>query len=192
VDRPQGDGHRTPPAPVDGPAATVHRCGEGAARDVHRYPSGGVRDRCADKAHRQRIFTGVARVLRGAQFHDCCGRVRMGWSHSRCRCWPHWSEGKRRAEPPAWLVTTGDQTWDVAIEGEAQVSAEPDQIKHIAARIANRYYPFRPAEAFAESFVQASFTTVRISITNVIARSGLGDTPTPAGQAISEGTRIRG
>jgi hypothetical protein len=116
VDRPQGDGHRTPSAPVDGPAATVHRCGEGAARDVHRYPSDGVRDRCADKAHRQRIFTGVARVLRGAQFDDCCGRVRMGWSHSRCRCWPHWSEGKRRAEPPAWLVTTGDQTWDVAID----------------------------------------------------------------------------
>jgi PPOX class probable F420-dependent enzyme len=62
----------------------------------------------------------------------------------------------------------------VTIEGEAQVSAEPDQIKHIAAGIANRYYPSQPAEEFAESFVQAGFTAVRIRITNVIARSGLG------------------
>ena len=62
----------------------------------------------------------------------------------------------------------------VTIEGEAQVSAEPDQIKHIAARIANRYSPSQPAEDLAESFVQAGFTAVRISITNVIARSGLG------------------
>jgi PPOX class probable F420-dependent enzyme len=62
----------------------------------------------------------------------------------------------------------------VTIEGEAQVSAKPDQITHIAARIANRYYPSQPAEDFAESFVQAGFTAVRISITNVIARSGLG------------------
>lgn len=62
----------------------------------------------------------------------------------------------------------------VTIEGEAQVSAEPDQIKHIAAGIANRYYPSQPAEDFAESFVQTGFTAVRISITNVIARSGLG------------------
>jgi hypothetical protein len=62
----------------------------------------------------------------------------------------------------------------VTIEGEAQVSAAPDQITHIAARIANRYYPSQLAEDFAESFVQAGFTAVRISITNVIARSGLG------------------
>jgi PPOX class probable F420-dependent enzyme len=62
----------------------------------------------------------------------------------------------------------------VTIEGEAQVSAEPDQIKHIATGIANRYYPSQPAEEFAESFVQAGFTAVRIRITNVIARSGLG------------------
>lgn len=62
----------------------------------------------------------------------------------------------------------------VTIEGDAQVSAEPDQIRHVAAAIANRYYPSQPAEDFAESFVQAGFTAVRISITNVIARSGLG------------------
>jgi PPOX class probable F420-dependent enzyme len=62
----------------------------------------------------------------------------------------------------------------VTVEGEAQVSAEPDQIKHIGAGIANRYYPAQPAGDLAESFVQAGFTAVRISITNVIARSGLG------------------
>ena len=62
----------------------------------------------------------------------------------------------------------------VAIEGIAQLSAEPDQVKRIASGIANRYYPSQPPEAVAESFVQAGFTAVRISITNVIARSGLG------------------
>jgi PPOX class probable F420-dependent enzyme len=62
----------------------------------------------------------------------------------------------------------------VTLEGEAQVSAEPDQIKHIGEAIANRYYPSQPAEDVAESFVQAGFTAVRISITKVIARSGLG------------------
>jgi PPOX class probable F420-dependent enzyme len=62
----------------------------------------------------------------------------------------------------------------VTIEGEAQVSADPEQIKHIGAGIANRYYPSQPAQDVAESFVQAGFTAVRISITNVIARSGLG------------------
>lgn len=62
----------------------------------------------------------------------------------------------------------------VTIEGEARVSAEPDQIKHIATHIANRYYPTQPADALAESFVQEGFTAARITITNVIARSGLG------------------
>jgi PPOX class probable F420-dependent enzyme len=62
----------------------------------------------------------------------------------------------------------------VTIEGEARISAEQDQIKHIAAGIANRYYPSQPPEAFAESFAHAGFTAVRISISNVIARSGLG------------------
>jgi PPOX class probable F420-dependent enzyme len=62
----------------------------------------------------------------------------------------------------------------VTIEGEARISAEPDQITHIAAHIANRYYPTQPVDAFAESFVQAGFTAARITITNVIARSGLG------------------
>jgi PPOX class probable F420-dependent enzyme len=62
----------------------------------------------------------------------------------------------------------------VTIEGQAHVSAEPDQIKLVAAGIANRYYPAQPAEDFADSFVQAGFTAVRISITNVIARSGVG------------------
>lgn len=62
----------------------------------------------------------------------------------------------------------------VTIEGEARVSADPDQIRHIGAGIADRYYPAQPAAELAESFVQAGFTAVRISITNVIARSGLG------------------
>jgi PPOX class probable F420-dependent enzyme len=62
----------------------------------------------------------------------------------------------------------------VTIEGEAHVSADADRIKHIAAGIAKRYYPSQPADAFAESFVQAGFTAVRVNITNVIARSGLG------------------
>jgi PPOX class probable F420-dependent enzyme len=62
----------------------------------------------------------------------------------------------------------------VAIEGHARTSAEPDQIKRVAAGIADRYYPAQLAEEFAESFVQGGFTAVRISITNVVARSGLG------------------
>ncbi|TDD95406.1 PPOX class F420-dependent oxidoreductase [Jiangella asiatica] len=62
----------------------------------------------------------------------------------------------------------------VTIEGEARISAEPDQIKHVGARIANRYYPTHPADALAESFVHEGFTAVRITITNVIARAGLG------------------
>jgi PPOX class probable F420-dependent enzyme len=62
----------------------------------------------------------------------------------------------------------------VTMEGRARISAEPDQIKHVGAGIADRYYPSQPAEDIAESFVQEGFTAVRISITNVIARSGLG------------------
>jgi PPOX class probable F420-dependent enzyme len=62
----------------------------------------------------------------------------------------------------------------VAIEGDARTSAEPDQIKRIATGIADRYYPAHPAAELAETFVQQGFTAVRISITNVIARSGLG------------------
>ena len=62
----------------------------------------------------------------------------------------------------------------VTVEGRARVSAEPDQIRHVATGIADRYYPDQPAEAVAESFVQEGFTAVRISIGNVIARSGLG------------------
>ncbi|TDO35882.1 S-DNA-T family DNA segregation ATPase FtsK/SpoIIIE [Kribbella sp. VKM Ac-2527] len=34
-----------------------------------------------------------------------------------------WREGKRRAEPPSWLVTTGDQAWDVAIDETTIASA---------------------------------------------------------------------
>ncbi|MFI6907846.1 PPOX class F420-dependent oxidoreductase [Nonomuraea sp. NPDC050394] len=62
----------------------------------------------------------------------------------------------------------------VSIEGQARTSAEPEQVKRVAAGIADRYYPTRPAEGVAESFVREGFTAVRISITNVIARSGLG------------------
>ncbi|MCW6003333.1 PPOX class F420-dependent oxidoreductase [Micromonospora sp. CPCC 205371] len=62
----------------------------------------------------------------------------------------------------------------VTMEGHARTSAEPDQVKHIAAGIAGRYYPSQPAEDIVESFVREGFTAVRIAITNVIARSGLG------------------
>jgi PPOX class probable F420-dependent enzyme len=62
----------------------------------------------------------------------------------------------------------------VTIEGHARTSAEPDQVEHIAAGIADRYYASHPAAEIVESFVQEGFTAVRISITKVIARSGLG------------------
>jgi PPOX class probable F420-dependent enzyme len=62
----------------------------------------------------------------------------------------------------------------VTIEGDARISAEPDEIKHVAMGIADRYYPSQAPQAIAESFVQEGFTAVRISITKIIARSGLG------------------
>jgi PPOX class probable F420-dependent enzyme len=62
----------------------------------------------------------------------------------------------------------------VAIEGHARTSAEPDQIEQVAAGIADRYYSSQPAQDIVESFVREGFTAVRISITSVIARSGLG------------------
>ncbi len=62
----------------------------------------------------------------------------------------------------------------VTIEGHARTSVEPDQVRGVAVGIADRYYPAQPAADIAESFVQGGFTAVRISITNVIARSGLG------------------
>ncbi len=62
----------------------------------------------------------------------------------------------------------------VTVEGQASTSADAEQIKRVAVGIAARYYPSQPAEAIAESFVQEGFTAVRISITNVIAYSGLG------------------
>lgn len=62
----------------------------------------------------------------------------------------------------------------VTVEGHARTSAEPDQIERVARGIAGRYYPDQPAEAIAEPFVHEGFTAVRISITHVIARSGLG------------------
>jgi PPOX class probable F420-dependent enzyme len=62
----------------------------------------------------------------------------------------------------------------VAIEGHARTSAEPDRITHVATGIAGRYYPTQPAADVAESFVREGFTAVHVSISNVIARSGLG------------------
>jgi PPOX class probable F420-dependent enzyme len=62
----------------------------------------------------------------------------------------------------------------VTVEGETQVSTEADQIRRVGSGIANRYYPSKPAEDVAESFVQEGFSAVRINITNIIARSGLG------------------
>ncbi|GAA0928847.1 PPOX class F420-dependent oxidoreductase [Pseudonocardia zijingensis] len=62
----------------------------------------------------------------------------------------------------------------VTIEGRARTSAEPDEVARVGAGIAGRYYPSQPAAAVAEGFVQEGFTAVRISISKVIARSGLG------------------
>jgi PPOX class probable F420-dependent enzyme len=62
----------------------------------------------------------------------------------------------------------------VTVEGIVWISAVPEHVKHVAAGIAERYYPAQPAAKVAESFVREGFTAVRISITNVIARSGLG------------------
>ncbi|WP_207781950.1 PPOX class F420-dependent oxidoreductase [Phytoactinopolyspora limicola] len=62
----------------------------------------------------------------------------------------------------------------VTIEGHARTSTDPAQVTHVAAGIAARYYPAQPAQDLAEAFVQEGFTAVHITITNVIARSGLG------------------
>ncbi len=59
----------------------------------------------------------------------------------------------------------------VSIEGQARISADPDQIRHVGKGIADRYYPDQPAEDIAEGFVQGGFTAVHISIANVIARA---------------------
>jgi PPOX class probable F420-dependent enzyme len=86
-------------------------------------------------------------------------------------------KGKSLARDQRIAICVSDESQPysfVTIEGEARISAESDQISHIAARIADRYYPSQPAHTFAESFVQAGFTAVRITITTVIARSGLG------------------
>jgi PPOX class probable F420-dependent enzyme len=86
-------------------------------------------------------------------------------------------KGKRLAHDQRIAVCVSDEGQPygfVAIEGHAQISAEPDQIRRVGAGIADRYYPAQPAADLAESFVQGGFTAVRISITNVIARSGLG------------------
>jgi PPOX class probable F420-dependent enzyme len=84
---------------------------------------------------------------------------------------------KSLARDPRIAVCVSDERQPysfVTIEGRARTSAEPEQIRRVGAGIADRYYPDQPAEDVAESFVQEGFTAVRISITNVIAQSGLG------------------
>jgi PPOX class probable F420-dependent enzyme len=86
-------------------------------------------------------------------------------------------KGKSLARDERIAVCVSDERQPygfVSIEGHARTSAEPDEIKHVGAGIADRYYPTQSAEDLAEAFVQGGFTAVRISITNVIARSGLG------------------
>ena len=61
-------------------------------------------------------------------------------------------------------MTTMTDVEFVTVEGEAQVSADPDQIKYIAAGIARRYYPSQSPVELAESFVQGGFTAVRITL----------------------------
>ncbi|MFD2473261.1 PPOX class F420-dependent oxidoreductase [Amycolatopsis silviterrae] len=62
----------------------------------------------------------------------------------------------------------------VTVEGEARISAEAEEIKRVGMGIAERYYPDQSAVDVAESFVQGGFTAVRISVSKVIAWSGLG------------------
>jgi PPOX class probable F420-dependent enzyme len=86
-------------------------------------------------------------------------------------------KGKNLARDRRIAVCVSDERQPysfVTIEGAARVSLEPDQVFPIAAGIANRYYPSQSADDFAESFVNTGFAAVRISITNVIARCGLG------------------
>jgi PPOX class probable F420-dependent enzyme len=86
-------------------------------------------------------------------------------------------KGKSLARDQRIAVCVSDERQPygfVAIEGHARISAEPDEIKHVGTGIADRYYADQPAADIAETFVREGFTAVRISITNVIARSGLG------------------
>ncbi|WP_406630358.1 PPOX class F420-dependent oxidoreductase [Amycolatopsis sp. WGS_07] len=62
----------------------------------------------------------------------------------------------------------------VTVEGEARVSADPEEVKLVGVGIAERYYPDQSAVDVAESFVQGGFSAVRIRIAKVIAWSGLG------------------
>ncbi|MET9266894.1 PPOX class F420-dependent oxidoreductase [Amycolatopsis sp. NPDC004079] len=86
-------------------------------------------------------------------------------------------KGKSLARDGRVSVCVGDERQPysfVAIEGQTRISADPDQIKRVAVGIAERYYPDQSAADLADSFVHSGFTAVRISIANVIARSGLG------------------
>jgi PPOX class probable F420-dependent enzyme len=86
-------------------------------------------------------------------------------------------KGKSLARDQRIAVCVSDERQPygfVTMEGHARTSTEPDQIKHVAVGIAERYYPSEPAEEIAETFVREGFTAVRINISNVIARSGLG------------------
>jgi PPOX class probable F420-dependent enzyme len=86
-------------------------------------------------------------------------------------------KGKSLARDQRIAVCVSDERQPygfVTVEGQAHISAEPDQVRHVAVGIADRYYPAQPAADIAESFIREGFTAVRISITNVIARSGLG------------------
>ncbi|GAB3363478.1 PPOX class F420-dependent oxidoreductase [Amycolatopsis echigonensis] len=75
----------------------------------------------------------------------------------------------------AVCISDGHQPYAfVTVEGQARISAEPDQIRRVAAGIAERYYAGQSAVDLAESFVHGGFTAVRISIAKVIAQSGLG------------------
>jgi PPOX class probable F420-dependent enzyme len=86
-------------------------------------------------------------------------------------------KGKSLARDQRIAVCVSDERQPygfVTIEGQARVFAEPAQVKQVATGIAERYHPALPAADIAESFLQEGFTAVRISITKVIARAGLG------------------
>jgi PPOX class probable F420-dependent enzyme len=86
-------------------------------------------------------------------------------------------KGESLARDPRIAICVSDERQPysfVTIEGEARISAEPEEIRRLGTRIGQRYYADQPADEIAESFVEGGFRAVRISVTKVIARTGLG------------------
>ncbi|WP_433005277.1 PPOX class F420-dependent oxidoreductase [Kribbella sp. CA-294648] len=83
-------------------------------------------------------------------------------------------KGKILSRDPRVAVCVSDEHQPygfVTLDGQAQISAEPDQIEHIAGGIADRYYSDQPRQDIVASFLQEGFTAVHIGITKVVART---------------------